>query len=368
MDHVALKYLLALKNIPTIGDVTARKLLLYFQSAQTIFEASPKELQKANCLQKNQLTAFQGAALQLDSLEKELAYVEKHNVQVLSVLDAKYPQRLLECNDAPPMLFFQGNCDLNALKTVAIIGTRNHTTYGLETTQKIVEGLTGSGVLIISGLADGIDGIAHKQALNCGIPTLGVLAHGLDIMYPTKHKSLAKNMLDNGGLLTEYKTQTIPDRQNFPMRNRIVAGMSDLIVVIESSETGGAMITAKLGNGYNREVAAVPGRITDAASAGCNYLLRKNMAHTITSAEDILELMNWSTGVSKSKPPQMELFLELTTEEELLITLLKNKGALHFDNLLLETQWTFSLLSNILLGLELKGVVRSIPGKKYDLY
>lgn len=360
------KYLLALRDVPLIGDIGAKKLLRHFHSASAIFEASGKALVASQCLQHPQIQSLRNYKADEKKIEQELSYLDTHQIRLLSILDKDYPIRLQECNDAPSMLFFQGNCDLNATKTIAIIGTRNNTHYGLETAQKIIEDLATTNPLIISGLADGIDGIAHKKATEIGLATVGVLGHGLDTMYPTKHRTLAKTMIGNGGLLTEYPTKTIPDKQNFPMRNRIVAGMSDIILVIESSETGGAIITAKIGSSYDREICAIPGRITDKMSLGCNMLVRKNIAHAVSSADDILELMNWDKR--KKKKAQSEMFLDLNAEEEVILKILEKETPLHFDTLLTETQWSYSSLSNILLSLELKNLVRALPGKKYDIH
>ena len=221
-------------------------------------------------------------------------------------------------------------------------------------------------ILIVSGLALGIDTIAHTKALIMGMPTVGVLGHGMDRIYPDKNKQLAANMLETGGLLTEFPSGTIPDRTNFPMRNRIVAGISDVTVVVESGFSGGALITAYLASGYNREVAAFPGRVNDNRSTGCNELIRTNIAAMITKAEDLIMLMNWDSS-KKQKPVQKQLFLNLTTDEQKIIDILQTKDTTHSDELFHQTQLQSSQLAATLLQLEMMGLVKTLPGKLYRL-
>ena len=261
-----------------------------------------------------------------DVAEKEIAFIEKHNITPLFLTDAAYPQRLLHCYDAPTLLFYKGTADLNASKIVSIVGTRTNTDYGKTITEKLVQDLAEQNVLIVSGLAYGIDAFAHKAALKAQLPTVGVVGHGLDKVYPYAHTGLAKEMLQNGGLLTEFFSGTKPDKHNFPLRNRVVAGLADATVVVETLVNGGSMITAKLADAYNRDVFAVPGRTIDAKSAGCNYLIQHNKAILLTSAKELLEVMGWGETKKEKPKTQRSLFIEMTEEEKKIVALLPAKG------------------------------------------
>ena len=249
----------------------------------------------------------------------------------------------------------------------AVVGTRKNTDYGLKLTEELIDGLSAvEGLTVMSGLALGIDAIAHKRCVAKGIPNVGVLGHGLDNVYPFTNKPLAMQMLENGGLLTEFPSGTLPDRSNFPMRNRIVAGMSDVTVVVESHASGGALITAKLAAGYNREVAAFPGRVNDTRSAGCNDLIRINLAALITGADDLVQMMNWDGG-KKKKAVQKQLFINLSQDEQKIIDLLQTKDNAHADELLYHTGLASNVLASTLLQLEMQGVVKAMPGKFYRI-
>jgi DNA processing protein len=267
------------------------------------------------------------------------------------------------------LLFFKGSTDLNASKIVAIIGTRNNSDYGKQQTEKIVKELSSQNALIVSGMAFGIDAIAHKASVKNNLPTVGVLAHGLDQMYPPEHSNLAKDMIKHGGgLLTEFSSKTKPDKHNFPTRNRIVAGMSDAVVVIESGEKGGSLITAELANGYNKDVFALPGKITDNKSTGCNFLIRNNKAMLLTDAEEIVEIMGWEEKNQKLKARiQKELFIELSKEEKIIVEILKEKETVHIDEINLRSGLSSSGVAAAILNLELQGVVATLPGKLYKL-
>jgi DNA processing protein len=249
---------------------------------------------------------------------------------------------------------------------VSIIGTRNNTDYGKTITDQLVEGLQSLNVLVLSGLAYGIDAIAHKAAIHNNLSTIGVLAHGLDKIYPSAHEGLAKQMLYNGGLLSEFRKGTLPDKHNFPRRNRIVAGMADCTIVIETAIKGGSMITAELANGYNRDVFAYPGKTSDSKSAGCNYLIKNNKAQLLTDADDLIEQMGW---VNKKKKPklQRELFINLTPEQEIIVNILKEKETVHVDELYLKSGLNSSTVAATILGLEFENLVVSLPGKMYKL-
>ena len=360
-----LLFQVALTMVPNIGSVQAKILVEQFETAENVFKAKKKDLEniegigeiKAHCIKK--FDNFSNA-------EDELKFVEKYKIQTLFLTDKNYPQRLLTCYDSPTLLYYRGNADLNHSKIVSIIGTRHNTDYGRSVTEELVEGLQALNVLVVSGLAYGIDAISHKAAIQNNLPTIGVLAHGLDKIYPSAHHALAKQMLYNGGLLTEFRKDTLADKHNFPRRNRIVAGMADCTIVIETAVKGGSMITAELANGYNRDVFAFPGKITDTRSVGCNALIKNNKAILVTGAEDLVEQMGWVNKKRKAKP-QRELFITLSNEQQIIIDLLKQKEVIHVDELYLKSGLNSSMVASTILGLEFENIVASLPGKMYKL-
>lgn len=359
-------YQIALTFVRDIGPKTARKLLSHFGTAKNIFDASLKDVKRVGGIGEVRAKAFKGKDV-LKKAEEELNYVKKEGVKILTLCDENYPYRLKQCEDAPVLLYYKGEANFNVSKVISIVGTRKYTDYGQRVCEKLIEDLSGvNDMLILSGLAYGIDTIAHKACVCNNISTVGVLGHGLDMVYPASNKKLAKEMLAKGGLLSEYSSQIQPDRNHFPMRNRIVAGMSDITIVIESDIKGGAMITAKVANGYNREVGAFPGRIFDTKSSGCNELIKTNTAAMLTNAKDVLELMNWDVDNQK-KATQTQLFVNLTIEEQLIVDILKDKDAVHTDVILKESSMNSSKVAGILLGLELQGLVKALPGKNYRL-
>ena len=365
-DHEELYYRLALTFVPGIGARMGRALLERYGSAAAIFKTPLKDLKNAEGIGEIRVKGFKDPVV-LQRAEQETEYVVKNDVKVLSKTD-QYPKRLSNCADAPIVLFYNGNADLEAAKVVAVVGTRKNTDYGQKLCEELIEGLQGlEGLLVVSGLALGIDAIAHKKCVQAGIPTVGVLGHGLDRIYPHTHKSLAAQMVDHGGILAEFPSETLPDRNNFPMRNRIVAGMSDVTVVVESHTTGGALITASMAAGYNREVAAFPGRVNDSRSAGCNELIRTNGAAMITKASDLIEMMNWDKD-KKPRAVQQQLFLNLSVDEQKIVDLLQTKDNVHADELYHHSGLPNSMLAATLLQLEMQGVIKSLPGKYYRIY
>jgi len=275
----------------------------------------------------------------------------------------------LNCYDSPTLLFYKGTADLNASKIISIVGTRTHTDYSKKITDKLIEELSSQNILISSGMAYGVDAIAHKAAVKNNLPTVGVLAHGLDQIYPPDHSNLAKDMLKSGGgLLTEFRSQTKPDKHNFPTRNRIVAGMSDATIVIESGIKGGSMVTAELANGYNKDVFAFPGKVTDSKSAGCNYLIKSNKAMLLTDAQQLIEIMGWEEKSQKLKvKSQKEIFIELSKEEKIIVDILNEKETVHIDEINLRSGLSSSAIAAAILNLELQNVVNGLPGKIYRL-
>ena len=361
-----LYYRLALSFVPEVGAKRGMALLQHFDTAKEIFKAPLKELKKIDGITEERARAFKSDAV-LQRADEELRFVQKHEVQVMLITDSDYPQRLTHCNDAPLLLYYKGSANLNAGKIMAIVGTRKNTDYGQKLCETLIEGLqTQDDIIVVSGLAYGIDAIAHRKSVELGIPTVGGLGHGLDRIYPATNKHLAKDMLQNGGLLTEFPSGTVPDRTNFPMRNRIVAGISDVTVIVESDRSGGSLITAYMASGYNREVAAFPGRVSDNKSTGCNNLIRSNIAAMITGPGDLLELMNWNKG-KQPKAVQKQLFLNLSDEEQKLVDILQTKDSVHADDLYYQTGLGGSQLAATLLQLEMQGLIKTLPGKHYRM-
>ncbi|MEO6288333.1 MAG: DNA-processing protein DprA [Ginsengibacter sp.] len=361
-----LLYQVALTLVPNIGDVHAKALVNYFGNAEAIFTAHKKELEALDGMGSVRVSSIKNFH-DFDSAEKEILFIEKYKITPLFITDSKYPQRLLNCYDSPVLLYYKGNADLNVSKIVAIVGTRNNNDYGKSLCEKLVEELAAENVMVVSGLAFGIDSIAHKSAIKHNLATIGVLAHGLDMIYPSQNSSLAKQMTSQGGLLTEFRSYTKPDKQNFPSRNRVVAGISDAIVVVETGIKGGSLITAELGNGYNKDVFAFPGRINDIKSEGCNYLIKSNKAGLITSAGDLLENMGWKPSVKPSIKKQRELFIELSPDEKIVVGILQEQEQVHIDELYLKSKLSSSAVAAALLMLEMQNVVLSLPGKIYKM-
>jgi DNA processing protein len=349
--------------------VHAKILAQELGSAEKIFKAKQFLLEKIEGIGEVRARSIK-AYKDFSKAEAEIEFIEKYRIKTLFLTDKDYPKRLLNCYDSPTLLFYKGEADLNASKVIAIIGTRNHTEYGKQQTEKLIKDLSSQNVLVVSGMAYGIDAIAHKAALKNDLATVGVLGHGLDQIYPPDHSNLAKDMLKHGGgLLTEFRSHTKPDKHNFPTRNRIVAGMSDATIVIETGEKGGSMITAELANGYNKDVFALPGKVTDNKSAGCNFLIRNNKAMLLTDAEEIIEFMGWEEkGKSvKEKRSQRELFIELSNDEKIIVDILTEKDLVHIDELNFKSGLSSSSTAAAILSLELQGVVATLPGKLYKL-
>ncbi len=359
-----LLYRIALTHIPLIGAVTAKNLVSYCGSAEAVFRAGKGRLLRVPGVGE-QIAAQIRQARPLEAAERELAWIERHGVRVLTHTDADYPRRLRQLHDGPFLLYYKGNADLNAERVVAIVGTRKPTPYGLRFCEQLVEDLAAYDVLVVSGLAYGIDVAAHRKCLEVGIPTVGVLAHGLDRIYPPAHKSVARQMAEAGGLLSEFPSGTPPDRERFPVRNRIVAGMADAVIVVETAKRGGSLITAQLAVGYNRDVFAVPGRTDDKYSQGCNHLIKTNQAALIESAADVAWVMNWQPRDRKAAAVQRQLFVELSEAERGVLEALDTRQARHVDELAYALGLTGSQLATLLLELEFKGLIRTLPGKRY---
>jgi DNA processing protein len=359
----ALLYQIALTLVPNIGSVRAKSLVQQFEGdVQKLFSSRIKDLagiEGIGTIRARNIKNFDN----FKRAEQELHFIEKYKLQTLFLTDPAYPKRLLNAYDAPIVLYYKGDADLNSDKILAIVGTRNNSEYGKNSTEKIVAELASQHVLILSGLAFGIDAIAHRAAIKNNLSTTGVLAHGLDKMYPPEHTKLAKEMIAaQGGLLTEFMSGTKPDRHHFPARNRIVAALADATVVVETDLKGGSMITAELANGYHKDVFAVPGRTTDAKSSGCNYLIKNNKAALVCNGADILHFMGWEVSSVKPKK-QRELFLELEPNEKIIVDILQKSGSVPIDMLYVQTGLSGSAVAAALLSLEIQSVLTSMPGK-----
>ncbi len=362
-----LAFKIAISLIPGIGSVTVRNLIAYVGSVEGVFQEKEKNLMKIPGVGEvnAQRVVRQNV---LERAKQEVDFVRKNQLQTLFYLDENYPARLKNCSDAPIILYFKGNANLNESRIISVVGTRNATNYGKEICDELIRSFSEKSypILVVSGLAYGIDIQAHKACLKYNVSTVGVLAHGLDTVYPSLHAPVAAKMMENGGLLSDFSSETKIDRPNFLRRNRIIAGLADATIIVESAEKGGALVTADIANSYNRDVFAFPGRCTDVYSRGCNKIIKLNEAALIENAADIEKAMNWDVKASSSRAFQTSLFVELTPEEQLLVDLLKG-GDRFVDEITIETKLSMSKVSTLLLELEFKGVIVSLPGKMYRL-
>jgi len=356
---------IALTFIKSIGPVNAKNLLAYCGSAEAVFSANKKQLLQIPGIGEKTVEAILTTNA-LKRAEEELKFVERHGIEVLFFTDENYPKRLKNCFDSPILLYFKGTANLNHPRIISIVGTRNATEYGKQLCKSLCETLSPYNVLVVSGLAYGIDVTAHKECIANQIATVGVLGHGLDRLYPQIHKSVSQKMVLNGGLLSEFPTLTNPDRQNFPQRNRIIAGIADATIVVEASIKGGALITAEIANSYNKDVYAFPGRTNDVFSEGCNFLIKTNRAGLINNANDLIYYLGWDDEVKQKSQTQTVLQLSLTPNEQKVVDALQN-GQLSIDELCIALNIQQSKLAIVILTLEMQGVIVSLPGKVYKL-
>jgi DNA processing protein len=364
MTHELL-YTLALPKIPSVGAITAKNLISYCGSAEAVFRATQKELLAIPSIGPHVVEQIKRQAV-LHEAELELTFVEKNNIEVLLYTDKSYPHRLKHYPDSPLALFWKGNAPLNHYRIVAIVGTRQPTPYGQRICEELVNGLFGYDVLIISGLAYGIDITAHRKCVELGMPTIGVLGHGLSQIYPAAHRAIASQMMEKGGLLTEYHHKEGPDREHFPMRNRVIAGMCDALIVVETASSGGSIISAEFANSYNKDVFAIPGRANEPFSKGCNELIKFNKATLAENASDIARHMRWEE-LDHQKTVQSTLFVEMNPTEKMIFDLLQQSDGMQVDMLTYESKLSSSMAAAVLLDMEFKGLVRSLPGKRYVL-
>jgi DNA processing protein len=365
MNTTELFHVLALLRVEGVGDIVAKRLINHCGSAEDVFKAKPSQFKAIDgigeVLQKKlkDKTVFEKAA-------QELHYLETEKINVLYYQDESYPDKLKHCIDGPVLLFSTGNFEFKQRKLISIVGTRQVTSYGATFTKKLVEELALFNPVIVSGFAYGVDIVAHQAAMDHELQTVGVLAHGLNQIYPKTHKKYVAKMEQNGGFLTEFWSTSNPDKENFVRRNRIVAGMSEATIVIESAEKGGSIITANIANDYNRDVFAVPGRITDKYSQGCNDLIKTQRAQLLTSAADLVYCLNWELESAPSKAIQKQLFISLDNDEQQVYDYLLKNGKQLLDVVALDCGFPIFKISSLLLNMELKGVIRPLPGKLFE--
>jgi len=370
MFNQDLIYQIGITLVKGIGNITAKQIIENLENIALLFTEKKHILEKTSGLSRRLINEIHRPEV-LKRAEKEIRFIEKGHITPLFITNSDYPYRMKECVDAPAMLYFRGNTGLNVEKVISIVGTRNATNYGKEVTDRLIYDIKEAfpEILIVSGLAYGIDIAAHRAALRENVATVGILAHGLDRIYPPIHRNAAAEMINAGGLLTDFISETNPDRQNFVKRNRIVAGISDCTVVVESAEKGGALITANIADSYNRDVFAFPGKNCDKYSKGCNSLIKYKKAALVTSAEDIFREMNWNNSLESERPQtvQRSLFLELNPEEQKVMEILSKAGSMQLNLLAIELNQPVSRLSVILFELEMNGMVRCKPGGMYGL-
>lgn len=363
-DNLVFK--IALTQVPFVGAVTAKQLISYCGSPESVFQTPKKNLLKIPGIGEQTAQAilrFRDFA----RAEKEVLFLERNQIRSLFYTEPGYPNRLKHYPDAPVLLYVRGEIDLNPERALAVVGTRQPTSHGIAVCEEIIHCMTPHEPQIISGLAYGIDAAAHKAALEASLPTLAILGHGLSRIYPANHKGLALEMVKcGGGLVTEFLSDAGPDRENFPMRNRIVAAMCDALIVIETGKKGGSMITAQLANDYNKDVFAIPGRVNDPKSEGCNFLIKSHKAGLVETGEDITYFMQWDPPAKNTKGVQRSLFVELTPDEEKVLDLIRQQTEpCSVDWLSFESRLQGSEIASVLLNLEFKGLVKSLPGKRF---
>ena len=366
LSKTELLYTLALQCVPNLGDTSAKKLLQHVGSAEGIFKENKNTLLKIDGIGAFKLKDLSEKRF-LDTAEEELRYMEANGIAFSYFKDKAYPEKLKHCMDGPILFFHSGNIDLQNKRILSIVGTRNITTYGTTFCEKLIEELAPLNPVIISGFAYGVDITAHKAAMDNGMQTIGCLAHGFTQIYPKQHKRYIAKVKENGGFITEFWSSDSFDRSNFLKRNRIIAGMSEATIVIESAEKGGSLVTADIANSYNREVFAVPGRATDPQSRGCNNLIKSQQAHLLTGAADVIYMLGWELQSNTPKPQQTKLFVELTNEEKVVYKYLKTTKKDMLDSIALECNIPTFKAATILFNMEMKGVVRPLPGKLFQL-
>lgn len=362
------QYKVAFSFLNGLGSINAKKVIAYTGGIEGFFKIKKQELLKVPGIGKHIIQKLDRDAA-LREAETELKFIEANDIHVTFYLDENFPQRLLNCPDSPTTLYYKGDINFNASRILSVVGTRKATEYGKENCRKIIKALAAhcEKTIIVSGLAYGIDICAHKAAMKYNLPTIAVVGHGFHLMYPAQHRKYAEEIIDQGGLISEFTSKSLIDPKHFARRNRIIAGMADATLVVESPTKGGSLITADIANSYNRDVLAFPGRVGDVFSQGCNHLIKTNQAHLVESVSDIEYLMGWENDLSKTDAVQAKMFVELSPEEDLIITLLRDEGKLGIDMLSVKLNLPMSRVSSLLLKMEFEGLVRAFPGKIYAL-
>lgn len=364
MDNLLL-YEIALTLIPGVGDVIAKKLIAYCGGAEAVFREKRKNLMSIPGIGERTVEAIVSQNV-MPRAERELQFIERNDIRVLYYLNPDYPKRLQHCYDSPVIIYCRGDTDLNVDKVIGVVGTRNVTEYGRSLTDKIIEDLSSDDVLVVSGLAYGVDTCAHQAALKNDLKTAAVLAHGFHTIYPQANAKLSRKIVERGGcLLTENISGVEPDRENFPKRNRIVAGMIDCLIVVESAPKGGALITAEIANSYDRDVFAFPGRIGDTFSEGCNNIIKNHKANLLINSDDIRYIMRWDAQ-TKTIPKQLKMFRDFTDDEKIIFDLFENVDVINLDDIITGTRLSPSKIASILLSLEFDGILKALPGKRYQ--
>lgn len=365
MNEEELFYVLALQKVELVGDIVAKKLLTHFGSAKEIFQSKASKLQSIDGIGSILIRNLKDKSV-FQKAETELQFIKENHIETLYFKDENYPEKLKHCIDGPVLLFASGNFDLKNRKIISIVGTRQITSYGIESCKKLISDLAPLNPIIVSGFAYGVDIVAHQAAMENNLQTIGIVAHGLNQIYPKVHKKYVAKMEENGGFMTDFWSSSNPDKENFVKRNRIVAGMSEATIVIESADKGGSLITATMAGDYSRDVFAFPGRATDKYSQGCNNLIKTQKANLITSAADLIYMLNWDLDSEKSKPVQKQLFVDLDNDEQKIYDYLLKNGKELLDIIALECEFPVYKISSILLNMELKGVIRPLPGKLFE--
>lgn len=355
--------LLALKKAPLVGDIMAKKLIRTFGSAQEVFKQPPRAIAAVEGMGDKKVQSIKIPEL-FERAKKELEFIHRNNLKTHIYYNDDYPERLKYCVDSPIIFFEKGNINLQNPYTLSIVGTRQITSYGSAFLEKFIAELAPLKPIIISGYAYGVDILAHKLAIQHGLQTIAVMAHGLNQTYPRNHEAHNKEVMEHGGFITDFWSTDTFDRKNFLGRNRIIAGLSEATVVIESADKGGSLVTAELANGYNREVFAVPGRVNDKYAAGCNALIKQSKAHMLTTAADIPYILGWQ---ERKTAVQKQLFVELTDTEKEIYRYLKSNEKEMLDIIALEIKQPVHLVASVLMSMELKGVVKPLPGKMFML-
>lgn len=357
-------HLLALQQVEGVGDIMAKKLLTNCGNAEAVFKTKASQLATIDGIGSVLLKKLKDKSV-FEKAERELQFIKENQINVAYFQDENYPERLKHCIDGPVLLFTSGNINLKNKKIISIVGTRQITSYGMEFCRKLIEDLAPLDPVIVSGFAYGVDIFAHQIAMDNDLQTIGVVAHGLNQVYPKTHKKYVAKVEQNGGFMTEFWSSSNPEKENFVRRNRIVAGMSEATIVIESADRGGSLITANIANDYNRDVFAVPGRTTDKYSQGCNNLIKTQKANLLTSAADLIYILNWDIQ-SKAKPVQKQLFVTLEEDEQKVYDYLLKNGKELMDIIALRCDFPIYKISGMLLNMELKGVIRPLPGKLFE--